>query len=392
MKGLVSILVISFSLNLFAQEVPPTSFVLGSRSSYFTELGRSANTLNFVQTSFRDETHLEESTLKTNVEMRAFDPSDTNEGGFVDPLNISVELLMNSISFQTGFLRYRFSETFGLQILDVANPRDYSDFVLNDLSWAKRSVFGMNMQNRLGKLEMLWMVTVWPNGDRLPFKNTPFDLTEGRFGYQGGTITRPWFQDLEYGVRLKYLFESGLDLSFLAYHHFVRPTTLSLVQTAPTMFEIESSNRMVNSLGMAGSYVIGDWVLRGDFLFTAEDSFQKDLINFEMKDHFQQLLGIDRLWNDWSFGAQIQSDFTHKRNFLGLKIENTSFAQWKPSAMIFKGDKNADQWLQVKNSFEISNWNFNITYDVLEGRNTTEGIFGTYRKYDRILTEVMTTF
>lgn len=392
MKGLVSILLFSFSIQGLAQEIPPTSFIFGSRSSYFSEIGRSANTLNFVQTSFRDETPLEESSVKTNVEMRAFDPADTDERGFVDPLNISIELLMNSVSLQAGFLRYRFSETFGLQILDVANPRDYSDYVLNDLSWAKRSVFGMNMQNRIGKFEVLWMVTLWPNGDRLPYKKSPFDLTEGRFGYEGGVVNRPWFKDLEYGVRFKYLFDNGLDLSFLAYHHFVRPTTLSLVQASPMIYEIEASDRMVNSLGLAGSYVLGDWVIRGDFLFTADDSFQRDLTNFEIKDHFQQLLGIDRLWNDWSLGAQVQSDFTNERNFLGIKIENTSFEFWKPSAMVFKGDKNADQWIQLKNSFEISSWNINITYDVLEGSRTSEGLFGTYRKFDRILTEVMMTF
>ena len=382
---------LSLSLAAFASEKPESSFTFGSRTSYFSGPGHYDNGLNFIHMTYRDQEFLGDSTFKRNFEFRAFDPNTTDEKVFVDPVNVSLELLLNSVSFQVGFLRYRFSETFGLQILDIANPRDYSDYVLNDLSWAKRSVFGVNMQTRWDKLETLWMLTLWSNGDRLPYQQTPFDLTDGNFGYEGGVVHRPWFRDYEYGLRMKYLFENGLDLSFLAYHHFVRPTYLTLRPAFPT-FRSELSQRMVNSLGMAGSYVLGDWVLRGDFLFTAQDTFQVNPFLLEYRDHYQHLLGIDRVWENWTFGVQVQNDFTFKRNFAGVKVENSTFEFWKPSAMAFVSDKNSDQWIQVKNAFELGNWNLSVVADFLNGTTASDGLFGPYRKNDRLLMEISATY
>jgi hypothetical protein len=369
-----------------------SSFTFGSRTSYFTGPKHYDNGLNFIHMTYKDQEFLGDTTFKRNFELRAFDPSTTDERVFIDPVNVSLELLMNSFSFQVGFLRYRFSETFGLQILDIANPRDYSDYVLNDLSWAKRSVFGLNLQTRWDRLETLWMLTLWSNGDRLPYRNTPFDLTDGNFGYEGGVVHRPWFKDYEYGVRLKYLFESGLDLSLLAYRHFVRPTYQTIRPVFPVGFVAELSQRMVNSLGMAGSFVIGDWVLRGDFLYTKQDTLQESPFLLKFRDHYQHLLGIDRIWENWTFGAQVQNDFTYERNFVGVKVENAHFEFWKPSVMAFLGDKNSDQWIQVKNAFELGNWNLSVIADFLEGSSSDDGLFGPYSDNDRLLIEISATY
>src|SRR5690606_33605033 len=102
--------------------------------SYFLLDDALENNLTFLQASYKSEEIEEKYTLKKNLELRVFDPADTDEAVFIDPTDVSLELLLNRTSFQMGFLRYRFSETFGLQILDVANPRDYSDYILNDLS------------------------------------------------------------------------------------------------------------------------------------------------------------------------------------------------------------------------------------------------------------------
>ncbi len=380
-----------FVSDAFTSVKSESSYSFGSRTSYFVKPDHFDNGLNFVQMTYKDQEFLGESTLKRSLEFRVFDPATTDENVFVDPVNVSLELLMNNVSFQLGFLRYRFSETFGLQILDIANPRDYSDYVLNDLSWAKRSVFGLNMQTRWDKLETLWMLTFWSNGDRLPYRHTPFDLTDGNFGYRGGVVHRPWFRDYEYGFRMKYLFENGLDLSFLAYHHFVRPTYITLKPSFP-VFRSELSQRMVNSLGMAGSFVWGDWVLRGDFLYTGKDTFQRNPFLLEYQDHYQHLLGIDRIWDEWSFGFQVQNDFTFKRNFAGLKIENSSFEFWKPSAMAFVSDKNSDQWVQLMNTFEFGIWKLSLIADFLEGTTSSDGLFGSYRQNDRFLVEISATY
>ncbi len=391
MKFILTFLFMAVSFHAFSQESVEESFTFGTRSSYFGEHDLYDNAMNFFHLNYRDERYFDSGTLKTSLEFRIFDPTSSDENVYIDPVNVSLEFLMNSVSLEAGFLRYRFSETFGLQILDVANPRDYSDYVLNDLSWAKRSVFGLNMQNRWDRLEILWMLTLWSNGDRLPYKGSPFDLTGGEFGYEGGVVHRPWFQDQEYGVRLKYLFENGLDVSVLGYHHFARPTYIYLNQTGPMSFEAALSSRMVDSLGMAASFVMGDWVLRGDFLLTLLDNFQTAPLEFSTEDHYQHLLGIDRIWENWSLGAQIQNDFLYNRNFFGLKIENSFFDFWKPGAMAFVSDKNADKWIQFKNAFQYENWDLNVVVDLLDGDISSQGLFGLYRDNDRVLVEISMT-
>src|SRR5690606_1447398 len=123
--------------------------------------------------------------------------------------------------------------------------------------------------------------------------------TPGQVQYQGGEVERPWFKDLEYGTRFQYLFENGLDFSFLYYHHFSRPTFQTIKSTSLTSFKAEATRHLVDSFGTSASYVVDDWVIRGDALFTFDDLVQKDLINYDKENHFQVLGGIDRTFNDF---------------------------------------------------------------------------------------------
>lgn len=382
------LLLLILTSNVFAR---PT-FTVGSRGSFQENSGKYQNALNYYQVDYHKEDFLDSFSYKTHFEFRVFDPISTDEKPIIDPINVSVELLYDKVAFQMGFLRYRFSETFGLQILDIANPRDYSEYFLNDLSWAKRSIFGLNMLNKIGRLEVLWMMTLWGNGDRLPYKGSPYDLTKGELGYEGGVVEKPWFKDYEYGARFKYLFESGLDFSILAYRHFSRPTLVSIHEVSPFIYSTNTSRIMVNSLGMAGSYVHEDWVIRGDALVTFGDTFITGPLNFEEKDHTQYLVGVDRVWNDWTFGLQYQQDFTYKRQFYGGKVEYNYFENWKPSAMIFLGNKNSDQWFQVKNTFEYSVLKLNLVYDSINGAMNSQSLFGFYKKNDRFLIDLSLSY
>lgn len=365
-----------------------STFTIGSRASFMSADDKLANGLNYIEFKRNNEKYFDDFILKTSLELRAFDPYTSNEEAFIDPVNVSAEFLFNTTSFQVGFLRYRFSETFGLQILDVANPRDYSEYFLNDLSWAKRSIFGLNMLNKIGNLEALWMMTLWGNGDRLPYKNSPYDTVEGQLGYQGGVVDRAWFKDIEYGVRLKYLFENGLDLSVIGYRHHNRPSIVTLNQKSAYEYVLRPYNEMVESLGLAGSYVVEDWVFRTDALITFDDSLIRPDFSIERKDHKQFLLGLDRVWESWTIGGQYQNDLTLKRQFYGMKFEYDKYEKWKPSAMLFVSDKNQDQWFQFKNSFILNELNFSLTWDSIHGAFNAKSLFGQHRRDDRFLMDL----
>jgi hypothetical protein len=376
----------------FTQDFTQKSLTVGARSSYFTNLEEWDNTFLYYIPEYADETFGEKIGQRRKFKLRVLDYSNSDEKVIVDPLDVSMEFFSDRNSFQIGFLRYRFSETFGLQLLDVANPRDYSEFIFNDLSWSKRSVFGMNDTFKWNNFQIQFILTLWPNGDRLPYRDTAFDSTSSNVEYQGGVVERPWFKDLEYGTRMKYLFENGLDISFLYFHHFSRPTFQEVKIISLSQFTTRPTQHMVDSFGTSASYVWNEWVLRGDALFTLNDLVMENLSSYNKDDHFQTLVGIDRNFESFILGLQSQSDFTIDRHFYGIRFEYSDVSWWKPSAMVFQNYQSTDQWFQLKSLFEIEDWKLSVSYDGIHGGKDNEDLFGVYRKNDRYLVDLSYTY
>jgi len=374
-----------------AQDLSNKTFTIGTRNSYFTDSEGWDNTFLYYIPEYSDEKFGEEVGLKRSFKLRIFDYVSSDEKVIVDPLDISIEFFSNNNSFQIGFLRYRFSETFGLQLLDVANPRDYSEFVFNDLSWSKRSVFGMNDTYKWNNFQIQLILTLWPNGDRLPYKDSPFDPTGGQTNYEGGVVEHSWFKDLEYGSRIKYLLQNGLDLSFLYYHHFSRPTFQD-VTLSFTGVSVKPTDHMVDSFGSSASYVLNNWVIRADALYTLNDLIQKDLLTYKKENHFQTLIGIDRSFDNFLLGIQTQSDTTANRHFFSFRTEYTRFEWWKPSFMIFKNYRRDDQWMQLRSAFEYESIKLSLSYDNIHGAKSDSDLFGFFRKQDRILVDASYTY
>jgi hypothetical protein len=386
-------LVLLFPFFVFAQDFSQRSFTLGTRSSYFVNDDKWDNTFMYYNPEYVDEKFGESVGLRRKFKLRVFDYVSSNEKVIIDPLDVSLEFFTDKNTFQVGFLRYRFSETFGVQFLDVANPRDYSEFIFNDLSWSKRSVFGMNDTYKWNDFSVQLILTLWPNGDRLPYQGTPFDPTDNTaVDYQGGVVERPWFKDLEYGTHFKYLMSSGVDLSFLYYHHFSRPTFQDIQMKSPTQFKAVPTSHLVDSVGSSVSYVWNEWVLRADALYTFNDLVQKNLLEYKKDDHFQTLAGLDRNFENYLVGFQSQTDFTTQRHFFGVRSEYTNNSWWKPAVMLFKNYARDDQWFQLKNAFEVDDWKLNITYDNIHGGNAESDLFGFYRDQDRLLVDASFTY
>jgi hypothetical protein len=385
-------LLLFIPLLTFAQDFSQKSFTVGARSSYFTNLEEWDNTFLYYIPEYADESFGEKIGQRRKFKLRVLDYTNSDEKVIVDPLDVSLEFFSDLNSFQVGFLRYRFSETFGLQLLDVANPRDYSEFVFNDLSWSKRSVFGVNDTFKWDNLQIQLILTLWPNGDRLPYQGTAFDTTTNVVEYEGGVVERPWLKDLEYGTRIKYLFENGLDLSFLYFHHFSRPTFQDVQVISLSKVLARPTDHMVDSFGSSASFVWNSWVLRADALFTVNDLVMENLLSYEKDDHFQTLVGIDRNFDTFVLGLQGQSDFTIHRHFIGIRAEYSDISWWKPSAMLFQNYESSDQWFQLKSLFELDDWKLSVSYDGIQGGKGDKDLFGVYRRNDRYLVDLSYTY
>ena len=183
-----------------------------------------------------------------------------------------------------------------------------------------------------------------------------------------------------------------MDFSLLYYHHFTRPTFQNIRVVNLTSLKAVPTHHLVDSLGTSASYVWDDWVIRGDALFTFDDLVQEDLINYGRENHFQILAGIDRTYNDFLFGIQGQADFSTERHFAGVRSEYTGHAWWKPQVMFFRNISYDDSWIQLKSSFEFSDWKYSLTYDNIHGGKSEDQLFGFFRKQDRFLLDVNFTY
>jgi hypothetical protein len=135
-----------------------------------------------------------------------------------------------------------------------------------------------------------------------------------------------------------------------------------------------------------------EWVVRADALYTINDLVRKNILAYEIKNHFQILGGIDRNFDNFSLGLQTQSDFTTDRHFFGVRSEYTNISWWKPSIMSFRNYLREDQWFQIKNVFELDEWKLAVIYDNINGGQTEQDLFGFYRDQDRILVDASYTY
>ena len=388
---MIFLLLIFLSCELFSKEI---ELNLGYRTTCFFKDNECQNSYLYLHPSYQYQKITHQKIIKHSIDFKVLDPISDNEETFIDPQDVSFEVSSNYDTFQIGFVRYRFSETFGIQLLDIANPRDYSEFIFNELSWSKRSVFGVNHTHQFEDtdFEIQSILTLWPNGDRFPTRHNLFNpLPQSVVSFQGGIINRPWFKDLEYGVRLKKLFSNGLDLSLIYFHHFPRPSSLQLFTKPEISNSIQTQfyNKQVSSLGSAGSYIINDWVLRGDFLLTFKEPVTSlDVSNQKQvtKNHSQVLIGIDRTDDNFLYGLQTQHDFLLHRNFGGWRVEMTKFEWWKPSLFCFGDYFEKQEWIQVKNQFIVNALKLNLSMDFFN--SSQQGIFSPYKNLDRLLFDI----
>lgn len=348
------------------------SYKAGFRSSFVEGMGKFQNSLFYYEIEYDEEEFKEEYTLKSNFKLRAFDFISTDEEVMIDPYDISLEWLRGKFSFQIGFVRYRFSESFGVQLLDIANPRDYSEFIFNDLSWSKRAVFGLNSSYDFDGVLSQFFLTLWPNGDRLPYKETYYD-TSGNLQYEGGVYSKKFFEDIEYGARFSKAFENSLNLSFLYYHHEKRPIILIL-----DGLKLVPDYQMVDSFGASFSFLLSDFVIRGDVLLTIE----------EEKDHYQSLVGIDRVFENFNFGLQSFKDYNSQNHFLGSKFEFTKYSSFVPSMQVFYNTEVYERWFQLKNEIHFDFLSLSINYDQIEANANKNSLFALYKRNDRYLIDL----
>lgn len=287
------------------------------------------------------------------------------------------------LKIQLGFQEIPWGETFGVYIADIVNPHDLRDPLFNELSWIRLPVFALNTQIFLNSLTLQGIFTPFARNLLLPKQGSTFDvftpqLPGAQLQDPSGASLSDFPAQSEYGGKANYLFDFGLDLAFLYYHHENRNPVYEIQSTAPKVI-IAPVQLPIDTYGMTFSQALGSYVFRGDLIYNLnEPQGSSTLATHTLANEFQMILGSDVTYDTgWTIGAQYHlnslpndlkqwASFRVQKAILHDRVELSAFA--------FVGIDSTDLWIQPKVSWSIiSSLNLSIRADIL---SNLSGLYG----------------
>lgn len=236
------------------------------------------------------------------------------------PRELHIAYEQGHVKLQLGYQQVSWGETFGVQIADVVNPRDYSDPLITEVGWIKEPVAMANAQMFFSPVTLQFIATPLPRSGKsvtLP-------------GLQGLAETRPG--GIEWGGKANILFDFGLDLAAIYYNHWNRDVFLPAVEK-------------IQTAGITASQSAGSFVFRADSVFSTHS-------------RWQTILGSDLTTEDqWTLGAQAHHDrsgtqWTHAVSFkIAKKIAEGLL---EPEIFLFQGLNRESTWVQTSVTWNLS--------------------------------------
>jgi len=296
----------------------------------------------------------------------------------------------------------------GMKVLDVVNPQDYREFILDDFQDSRIPLWTLAAEVPIDDFtaEFLWIPDQTYND--LPEAGALFALTAPQFvprAVPGFTVIqrdpdRPnsAVADSDAGARLLGMID-GWDFSLnYLYHYDDNPVLRRQVQGS--VVTITPEYERTHLVGGTFSNAFGDFVLRGELGYSFNRFYltddQADSDGVGESDNFSSVVGLD--WygmEDTLISAQLFGDY------LTNDIEGLVRDQFASTASLLVRRKFLDDdleaeviWLQSLNSGDglvrpKVTYQINDTLSVWAGADiffgTSKGVFGQFDDNDRVL-------
>jgi len=196
----------------------------------------------------------------------------------------------------------------GLKVLDVVNPQDFREFILDDFDDSRIPLWSVNAEISIddSTLQLIWIPDqtyhVLPALDSLYAFTSPAQIPVAPLGVSVDlrSVKKPdrFFSDADYGVRLT-SFVDGWDVTLNYLYHYndtpvpFRSLTLGSQPTVTVTPEYERTHL----IGGTFSNAFGDFVLRGEIGYSTDRYFLTDNANDSdgviKSDEFAYVLGLD---------------------------------------------------------------------------------------------------
>ena len=245
-----------------------------------------------------------------------------------------------------------------------------------------------------------------PKNSKFPGKGDTFDTTPTNFAHldREEMATPQLIYDSEFGGRLGYLFDLGLDVDLYYFYHRNRNLALDLKNATyeyglPASGTLSPVFKQIHSLGLSSTYATGDFVFRFDLV----NHFNRpvnDPDTYDVK-YLNNMIGV--------FGF----DFSTENKFqLGLQYHHDTFTEfyynWISSQMslplfgdlieinmfVFWGINNQDLWYQPTLKIYASDQLFvSLVADIIEKQVTKKaGSISSFSEHDRVFLEMKWSF
>lgn len=196
----------------------------------------------------------------------------------------------------------------GLKVLDVVNPQDFGEFILDDFDDSRIPLWTVNAELPIGDslLQLIWVpdqtYNIIPESDALYAFTSPLLIPavpqETAVDLQ--TLDKPdrFFSDADYGMRLS-SFINGWDISLNYFYHYHDNPVLfrSIELGAQPIVTITPRYERSHLLGSTFSNAFGDFVVRGEMGYSTDRYFLTDNINDKdgviKSDELSYVIGLD---------------------------------------------------------------------------------------------------
>ena len=310
-------------------------------------------------------------------------------------LNYSGDILNLTIGFQ----EIPWGETFGFQIADIINPKDFS----NPMEPERIPVFTVNSQIYINNLTIQTILTPFPRNNKLPSVDSPFNPFPETAGVNVSTkysSMKVSLEDFEYGGKIGLLFDGGLDTSLFYLNHWNRNL---LVESKIENFQmyITPVKKKVHTLGGSFSYSLSKIVFRSDYVYHVKAPFPtEEFGDFELTTYHESILGVDlTLESGWIFGLQGHynkyDDFSLSWGGMNIRKDFLN-GKLKIDLMGIKGINNKDIWIKPEATWVIANFiHLKAHFDILSGakeQSVKKGILPFYKDMDRFFIKLTAMF
>ncbi len=316
------------------------------------------------------------------------------------PTDTNLKIKYSHFLASLGYQQIVWGETFGNNISDVVNPKDYRELNLENSSRARLQIPAINLQwlslHSSAQLILIprpafnWMPKI--GSDFAPKAPAVLGTANLLIDDQDPTS----FNKAEWGTRFSNQFKN-LDIALFYFNYFDRMPVYSLISdfSAPNTFKLIPHHRIIESFGLNATYDFSGYLVRLESVYSTPRSL--NIINSTgltevQYNELKYILGLDLPGIQkftWSFQYSEQllkkdQGFSPNQNRLDLNISRNLSQDSSANILLSIFTMDGSQLCQAKYTYALNHsWEIEPRIDLFGG--SAESIFGQYRRASRAI-------